>query len=829
MTPSRLKAIEERFHAALPLGEAERVALLASLDAELRAEVEALLRAHANAPEYIIAEAPLLRPAQGNEPAEGLRLGPYRLVREIGSGGMGAVWLAERDDALFEKRVAIKLLPDDSPDRADRIRSETARRRFREERQILARLEHPNIARLLDGGETPDGSPWFAMEYVEGEPIDRYCARCRLSIAERLALFRTVCGAIHYAHQNLVLHRDLKPGNIFVTADGIPKLLDFGVASMLLPQEPAATTTIPERLTPGYASPEQLRGQSLTTASDVYNLGVVLYELLTGHRPYHVGGLAMPEILRIVCNETPVRPSQVVRRTGAAWREIAGDLDEIVMTAIRKDPRERYPSADQLAADLQRHLTDRPVTVRPDTSAYRARKLLRRNRGKALAAALILVSLATGTVATFHQASAARQERDASRRTLEFLRDTLSTANPAPAAPGHRLGSNVNLLDVVREAEARLDTEFANQPAIRAELRYTIGQIWKERGELHSAEANFKAAREILLGLRQERHPTAVLSLYHLGYLEGLKGRHREAIAMVREAVSLMRQVDPNHADFPQMLLGLSQRISQKPMFAEAEALILEARDAARRITGSETHFKVAYTFCRMGNLALRRGDLAGAEANYREYLTRLQALPVRHEAGEALYNLGLIAYTRGEDRIAEASLLEAERLYSLYLGPAYPQIAEFLHYLAEVHLRQGEIGRAEAEARRALAINRQAWSETHIRTLNALALLSKVLLRAEKTEEGLACLQEARKKLEAAPDQQRSFWLHAAGLVGETLARLNRYDETGGYLHRSLEGFRASREENSPEILEARARLAAFDEARRRAGGAAPDPHGAK
>jgi non-specific serine/threonine protein kinase/serine/threonine-protein kinase len=359
------------------------------------------------------------------------RLGPYRLIREIGHGGMGTVYLGVRDDDAFQKRVAIKVL-------RRGMDTDGIVRRFRHERQILASLEHPFIAGLLDGGTTPDGRPYFAMEYVDGQPIVDYCDAHRLDTAARLDLLRKVCAAVQYAHQNLIIHRDIKPANVLVAVDGTPKLLDFGIAKLLNPELGGHTLapTAPglQLMTPEYASPEQVRGETVTTATDVYSLGVLLYELLTGRLPYRLTSRTPADIVRIVCESEPVRPSTAVttidapaqepERTQAGKprraltvdvellrRQLAGDLDNIILKALSKEPGRRYASVDQFAEDLRRHRTGLPVIARKDTWTYRAGKFVRRNRAVVGAVAMTFVALVAGLVGTLWQAREARAER----------------------------------------------------------------------------------------------------------------------------------------------------------------------------------------------------------------------------------------------------------------------------------------------------------------------------------------------------------------------------------------------------------------------------------
>lgn len=443
MTPEKWQRIDQLFDDALELAANERAAFLDATcaeDAELRCDVESLLAATEASGDFI--ELPLMTTDDDEAVSlAGQSLGPYRLLREIGRGGMGVVYLATRADDEYNKQVAIKLIQPGPPNK-DLLR------RFRRERQILASLDHPNIARLLDGGTTAQGVPYLAMEYIAGTPITQYCDAQKLSITARLKLFRSVCAAVQYAHQNLVIHRDLKPGNILVTADGGVKLLDFGIAKLLdTDSGPVASNTTSglHVMTPEYASPEQIQGEPITTASDVYALGVVLYELLTGHYPYRFKDRSLPEIIRVICEQEPEPPSRAISRvethtadngksqtiisaeTVSRTREgkperlrarLRGDLNDIALMALRKDPQQRYRSVEQLSEDIRRHLEGQPVLARKATFAYRASKFIRRYKTGVAAAAIILVILLGGIIVTLRQASIARQLVRDKRRVL---------------------------------------------------------------------------------------------------------------------------------------------------------------------------------------------------------------------------------------------------------------------------------------------------------------------------------------------------------------------------------------------------------------------------
>ncbi|HET9038998.1 MAG TPA: serine/threonine-protein kinase, partial [Gemmatimonadales bacterium] len=387
---SRWQRMNELFHDALAVPAERRGSFVAQScgdDPAMADEIAQLLAAHSR--DEGIMEGPAVVTAPGWLEAEtpavvGRRFGPYRVVRELARGGMGAVYLAQRDDGAFEQRVALKLIKRG-------MDSDQVVARFRAERQILASLEHPNIARLLDGGASDDGQPYLVMEYIDGQRIDEFARERRLPVAERLRLWLQVCGAVSYAHQQLVVHRDIKPANVLVTADGTPKLLDFGIARLLHPDaEAVSTMTALRMLTPEYASPEQIEGRHATTVSDVYSLGVVLYELLTDQSPYRPRSRSPRDLAEAICTTEPVRPSAAVSEADASLgRRLRGDLDTILLTALRKEPDRRYPSVEQLAGDVRRHLEGLPVRARPDTFGYRAGKFVRRNRAGVAAAVLV--------------------------------------------------------------------------------------------------------------------------------------------------------------------------------------------------------------------------------------------------------------------------------------------------------------------------------------------------------------------------------------------------------------------------------------------------------
>ena len=402
MTPPRWSEVEGILQTALELPESEQDAWIAREcegRPEVRREVESLLRAHRAAETFLEPHPHTL---------EGRRIGPYLLVEEIGAGGMGAVYRARREDETFKQQVAVKLM------RASlEIRPEAVRR-FLEERQILAGLAHPNIARLLDGGYTSEGTPYIVMEYVAGTPITDYCARNELDLNARLRLFLQLATGVEFAHQRLVIHRDIKPANVLVTGEGTPKLLDFGIAKLLDPEAAGADTTV-RPLTPDYASPEQVRGRAMSTVSDVYSLGVLLYELVAGRRPYKLADTPLDQAIETICVTDPAPPSTVSQ-------DVPEDLDAIVMKALRKEPESRYASVREFAEDIDRYLGFRPVLARQGTYRYVARKFVRRHRAGAATAAAASIFLAASAALVIRESQVARFERDRAQRRFNEVR-----------------------------------------------------------------------------------------------------------------------------------------------------------------------------------------------------------------------------------------------------------------------------------------------------------------------------------------------------------------------------------------------------------------------
>jgi serine/threonine protein kinase/tetratricopeptide (TPR) repeat protein len=666
MSPDHWARVKEIFQAAQERQPAEREAWLEAAcagDEVLRREVESLLAAHEEAGSFI--EKPAVAPETpvAGEELEGRNVGPYRLVRKLGQGGMGAVFLAVRDDA-FRKQVALKLIKRG-------MDTDDILRRFRNERQIVANLDHPNIARLLDGGTTEDGLPYFVMEHVEGQPIDRYCDQRRLTLTQRLEIFRRVCAAVHFAHQNLVVHRDLKPGNILVTSEGVPKLLDFGIAKILDPgsaQTVVNTATELHPMTPEYASPEQVRGEPITTASDVYSLGVLLYELLTGRRPYRLKAGNVHEIARAICEDEPEKPSTAVVRSerGALpavdgdparlGRRLAGDLDNIVLMAMRKDPRRRYASAEQLSEDIRRHLSGLPVIARPDTWSYRTGKFVRRNRAAVVAGLLVAASLLAGIVTATWQAHIARLERERADRRFNDVRQ-LSNAllfdfhDAIEDLPGSTPAREL----LVKRALQYLDSlarEASGDANLQRELATAydrVGRIQWDRyyaniGDAKGAFESHRKALKIRTALAGSESPRIgdqedfADSYFRIGDALIATGKTRPALDQYRKALRVLKELSARNRDDLQLRHFLAityQRVGDtlgNPMFpnlGDPDGALANYRvmmDLFRSLVAADPKdqdwkHSLAIGHEKLGNLLEGQGDLQGALTHYKREL----------------------------------------------------------------------------------------------------------------------------------------------------------------------------------------------------------------
>ena len=599
--------LDSTFQAALALPSGERARYLdraCGADTSLRDEVAAMLAAdepqHALGIERRVHDGPEVAPDP--DPFIGMRLGPWRVVNLVGHGGMGSVYLAERADGQYEQRVALKVV-------RGAAAQPTASSRFKSETYILARLSHPNIARVIDAGHTPEGSPYLVMEFVDGSPVTTHCDVQRLTLDRRLSLFRTVCAATQHAHQALVVHRDLKPSNIFVTQSGEVKLLDFGIAKLLEPDHPTAEQTRPEMraLTPAYAAPEQLRGEPVTTAADVYVLGAVLYELLTGERPAAQESIAGGrETSRVPPPSVAIRRRLTVTATGAGdglaiaaarrtsperlVRRLAGDIDRVVLKALHQEPDRRYGSAGQFADDLQRLLEGRPVSAQPDTFAYRSRRFVARHRMVVAAAVLLCALVVTSAAVAIWQARAAATERDRSRlearraeRVSVLVTDLFKLAEPAAGR-----GDTIAARDLLDQASRRIGMELQGDPETQAALFNALARVYGNLGLHDSAIAVLQRALNVENAAQNRATLARAETLHLLGERHASKNDHVAADSHFRDALALRRELNAPALDIAATLDSFGRMLSLTGKYADARLLMEESVEIRRRQPGAQ-------------------------------------------------------------------------------------------------------------------------------------------------------------------------------------------------------------------------------------------------
>ncbi len=811
MTSERWQRIKQLFEEALEQDAGERFRFLAEAcgeDGELRQEVQSLLEAQASDPDFI--ESPAEFPSDLVESVEDRGssprvVGPYRILQSLASGGMGDVFLAERADEAFQKQVAIKIAHAEWLD-WDPERRVDAQRRFQIERQALAELDHPHIAKLLDGGTTAAGTPFLVMDYVKGRPIDLYFADTQLSMRERLRLFCSVCEAVDYAHRHLIVHRDLKPSNILVTEEGVPKLLDFGIAKLLDGEPLRGTMTRFQPMTPRYASPEQVRGERVATASDVYSLGVILYEFLTGRSPYPLLDAAAPhQVAKWVCEHEPEKPSAVVARgrlvprravgtDGAAdltappgsqpttadrlRRMLAGDLDMIALKALRKEPARRYASAEQLAVDIRCYLEGKPVTARPDTLTYRTSKFIGRHVAALLGSALVTLGLVTATGVTAWHAHVARRERAAaeqanaeSQEVTGFLENML-----ASVVPDRALGREITVREVLDDSAREMEGRFESQPLLEARLQTSLGKTYGALGRYGDAEHHLRRALELRRRSLPADHADMADSLNYLGSVLNLAGRYAEAEPLFSQAMEIFRKEGPaNQAKVAQVVNNLGQLRRNQGNDASAEVHYREAL-ALRCQAPGEDSIDCAASLNNLASLLKERKNFAESEDHYRRALNiRKKRLPAEHpNIAQSLNNLAALLKARRKWDEAEELFRESLDLRLKLYDSNHPQLAVGLNNLALFYQDRGQFERAEPWLRQAVEIYRQCYFLPHKDLATALTNLGALL--QDRGDWGVAepIYQEALGTWKGIDTEDR----HGEDVVLRRMVRL--YDQLG-------------------------------------------------
>ncbi len=791
----------------------------------------------------------------------GETIGPYHIEAEIGRGGTGIIYIAQRADRSYRQSVAIKVLKRG-------LDTDEILARFRTERQILASLDHPHIARILDGGSTSDGRPYVVMEHIEGQPIDDFCDEHRLTIDQRLDLFLKVCEAVDFAHRSLIVHRDLKPANILVTDQSTLKLLDFGIAKLLDPSTVDhtvhATRPFKRLLTPSFASPEQIRGETVTVASDVYSLGVILYELLVGRSPYRFESREIGRIEQEVCESVPEKPSLASRHLGseravsiAASRgttssklikKLGGDLDRIVLMALRKDPRRRYESARQLAEDIRRYRMDRPVQARGDSLIYRSRKLVQRRTVEVSFGLVLLLLLVGSAIFASIQALRIADERDKARQVLAYLIDIFEVSKPTRA-----LGETITAREILDEGARRIVEEWPAPNDVQANLmdaigvvylnlgldesaepllleayrirreifgerhlrvadsQHSLGRLYRQKGDFAESARYSSSSLKTRRALLGERHLDVADSLKYLGKARQYEGQYAEAEKLLRQSLEIRRQrLGGRDVLVADSLYGLAGLLSEHGRPEEAKPLFEEALDIQEALLG-EPHPATLNTVAGLAGILTQLEEYEQAETLLRRSLPAKRKAHggVGREVGNHIQELAHLVNAKGEYEEAESLYRESLAIYTEALGERHPNIATTLYNLATVLQKRGDLETAEVTYRKALAIRRDVLPTGHPRIAYPLVAMAGIALRRGDAAIAEPLLREAVALWSDSFPSGHWLTADAKRRLGDCLSRLERYDEAESLLVSSFEILREKRGLQAPRTQETARHLA--------------------
>jgi eukaryotic-like serine/threonine-protein kinase len=810
------RRLKEIFNHALELSDNDRMDYLKRVcghDNGLSNEVNSLLDAYTNTGVLDHSIHNLKTSAISKLEDQGMigkHIGPYRIIRELGYGGMGTVYLGERADGEFRQQVALKLL-------RTIFTSGEQMRRFRAERQILATFNHENIARLYDGGITDLGQQYFVMEYIEGLPIDKYCNKHNLSYRKRLTLFLDVCNAVQYAHRRLIIHRDLKPDNILVTAEGKIKLLDFGIAKILDPEnEPNNSKHLTPTgwfpLTPNYASPEQVRGNMISTSSDIYQLGVVLYELLTCLRPYELGSKTPGEIEKLVCETEPEMPSKAVgkytkRSNRKSNRNIEsskhikginllklrhilqGDLDTIIMKALRKEPDRRYESTEQFAADIRQYLAGKPVSAHPDTWSYRTTKFFRRHKlvviviiGFILMLLGYAVSITSYSQRTLEALEEAQQEKEKSGQIIDFLMGMFESSNPAET-----MGETVTAKDLLRRGIDDAET-LSDQPEVQGEMFSVVGLVYRQLGEYEQARNLLERALEIKKSQLDDTHPEVAQVHFNLARALHDLGEYREAHLHYTTAADLFRKI-PGHVslEYASSLHFLAMARHDHHSYED----ILKALEIRLSLLGPD-HMDVAESYLALGNYYLLQKDHPSAELYFNKALeiaTSPENKPTPQLAG-ILQNIGEGFRIIGKYDKAKSFLYEALDTYNTLYGSPHTNIAIGAKSLADVYRDQGNFIKADELYNEALTTLNNAVGNDHPLRRPILQSWAAMYANMGKYAKAEPLQREVLALLESVLHEDHFRIAHARKQLATSLLSLENHEEAEELLLKSLGTF---------------------------------------
>ena len=840
--------LEAVFYAALEMRPEDRPRFLdeaCGSDAELRRQAEALLAAITKTTGFL--ERPIAVAAESFEApsvAAGQRLGAYQILRSIGSGGMGDVYLASRADDSYEQKVAIKVA------RAPFAVDASLLARFRSERQILADLGHPNIAKLLDGGITPNGLPFLVMEHVDGVPIDVFCENKELNIVERLKIFCAVCHAVEFAHKHLVVHRDIKPSNILVSADGVPKLLDFGIAKLLEPslKTKSQVGTVDRMMTPEYASPEQVCCEPVTTASDVYALGVLLYKLLTGRLPLILEGTSPLEAAKVITERTPAAPSEVVgsaREVPAhaapadASRRLRGDLDNITLTALRKEPSLRYSSVAGLAADIEAYFDGYPVKARSASWRYRVGKFVRRHKVGVTSAAVAVLALLGLTITLALERNRANREAEASRGVAEFMTDIFKVSDPSVSH-----GDTITARELLDRASTRIERGLSKDPRVQARLMRTVGSSYLSLALYPQSVALLERAAAIQAKSLGDRDPETLETMSSLAAAYRGEDRYGEAERLLRRTLAEQQKVmGPENADTMATTDSLADTLTREGRYTEAEGLLRRVLVAQSKSLGPESR-AVLFTNNRLVDNLRNQNRFPEAEKLARQSLAVNQRVLGSYDRMtlSSIEELALIVINQGhadeaekldregfriathmygpdnentllqlgdigdalqeEGRFAEAEPIQREVVMRLKKieGPKARHTIEMMNTLAITLSMEKKFSAGESISREAMAASADSLGAAAVQTIDAMANLALILAYEKRQGESEMLFEKA---VAASSKTEGSLKVQVFYAYAQGMAILGQADEAIAQLKQAIDhGFADKQQMASDESL---------------------------
>lgn len=815
MTTDYWNELEDLFCRAVELPADQRAALLdrECHDEDMRAELESMLQhdpsGGSSLRDAVQSAAEAIAEIE-EDPWLGTMAGVYRIVEKIADGGMGSVYLGERADNQYEQRVAIKLL-------STGVVLASAKSRFFRERQILASLDHPNIAQLLDGGTTDNGVPFLVMEYIDGVPIDEYCDREELSIRDRLGLLRAVCGAVEYAHRNLIVHRDIKPGNILITANGVPKLLDFGIAKLLAEHasHTAATTRADDRLlTPRYASPEQILGDPVTTATDVYAIGVLMYELLSGHLPYEFDRHRPQDIEKTICNSEPERPSTVAarvdsgvvsrkRRTTPARlrKQLRGDLDNIILVAMRKEPERRYGTVRTMLEDIERHLENRPVLARPTSFRYRAGKFASRNRYR-LAIASASAAVFAGLVGFYTAQLAAERdlviaERDTAAATADFLVSLFEQSDPEVSR-----GRPVSARELLDRGAEGFAGRLSGDPLLRARLKYTLGRVYFNLGEFEEADRFAAQIVEELGGSGPESRLPVADALVLRGNVATARDDFQAAENFFDSGLAIYRKdAGEDGLRTLRTLVTIGEMQNSYGGAAEgisrcerADAMLAGAKDSERLELYARTKICLGKSYLTAG----RPEDAQAAVEVARTILTSMHGSE-HPDVAKAEQQLGSVEFYLGNFQAAKAHYQRALAVMQRVLGERHATLAESFVQIANVQSLLAEYEQAEANIAMALDILREQFDDEHSLVGVALHINGNIMLDQGRNAEGEVLFRESLSQMQRLLEPSHEYISMAHNSLASALEFQGKFEEAEQHFRAAI---RLSELHQGPDFL---------------------------